>query len=513
MFIFLLLLSRFLEHRSRHRAAQISANMMQYVPVSATKIDVHGKVSQCLAKQLVVGDVVIVKPGETIPIDGTVVEGTASVDESMLTGEFNPVSKTDKSTVYGGTVCQDGALTITVTQTLKNALVNQIVRLQASAMASKPKAAQLADNFSRYFVTAVLVIAGLTYAYWTLQESNEAFWITISVLVATCPCALGLATPSALTCAMAKLNRQGILLKRADALEQITTIDTIALDKTGTLTEGKFTVANRWFAQGVNENSVMDIAIALEARSEHPIAKAFKGPSNHRVKDFSVTPGGGISGEVNDVTFLMGSASFVGIDESSVSINANVFLAVNGQLLAAFEVCDTLREDTRATLDVLNTDKMLVVLSGDTQHNVDLLTETLPIHVGKGGLTPEDKFQQVQDMQNNGKRVMMMGDGINDAPVLASADVAIAVGNATDVAKTAADVILLGDQLLSVPELINTAKQVKQKIRQNIGWSVGYNILILPFAVSGLLSPWMAVVGMSLSSIIVVTNSTRLLSK
>lgn len=513
MFIFLLLLSRFLEHRSRHRAAQISANMMQYVPVSATKIDEHGQVSQCLAKQLVVGDVVIVKPGETIPIDGTVVEGDASVDESMLTGEFNPVSKTAKSTVYGGTVCQDGALTITVTQTLKNALVNQIVRLQASAMASKPKAAQLADNFSRYFVTAVLVIAGLTYAYWTLQESNEAFWITISVLVATCPCALGLATPSALTCAMAKLNQQGILLKRADALEQITTIDTIALDKTGTLTEGKFTIANRWFAQGVDESSVMGIANALEARSEHPIAKAFKGASHHRVRDFCVTPGGGISGEVNDATFLMGSASFVGIDESSVAINANVFLAVNGQLLAAFEVCDTLREDTRATLDVLNTGKTLVVLSGDTQHNVDQLTETLPIHIAKGGLTPEDKFQQVQDMQNSGKRVMMMGDGINDAPVLASADVAIAVGNATDVAKTAADVILLGDQLLSVPELINTAKQVKQKIRQNIGWSVGYNILILPFAVSGLLSPWMAVVGMSLSSIIVVTNSTRLLSK
>lgn len=513
MFIFLLLLSRFLEHRSRHRAAQISANMMQYVPVSATKLDENGNISECLAKQLLVGDVVIVKPGETIPIDGTVVEGSASVDESMLTGEFNPVSKTEKGTVYGGTVCQDGSLTVSVTQTLKNALVNQIVRLQASAMASKPKAAQLADNFSRYFVTAVLLIAALTYAYWTLQDSQGAFWITISVLVATCPCALGLATPSALTCAMAKLNRQGILLKRADALEQITSIDTIALDKTGTLTEGKFTVVNKWFSEGVDEDSVMAIANALEARSEHPIAKAFNGPSQHSVKHFTVTPGGGISGDVNDASFVMGSASFVGAEVAHITINANVFLAVNGQLLAAFEVSDTLREDTRATLDILSNNNSLVVLSGDTQHNVDLLTQTLPIDVAKGALTPEAKFQMVQDMQASGKRVMMMGDGINDAPVLASADVAIAVGNATDVAKTAADVILLGDQLLSVPELISTAKQVKQKIRQNIGWSVGYNVLILPFAVSGLLSPWMAVVGMSLSSIIVVTNSTRLLSK
>lgn len=519
MFIFLLLLSRFLEHRSRHRAAQISANMMQYVPVSATKINSDGSMSECLAKQLAVGDVVLVKPGETVPIDGTVVDGMASVDESMLTGEFNPVAKSEKSTVYGGTVCQDGTLTVTVSQTLKNALVNQIVRLQASAMASKPKAAQLADNFSRYFVSAVLVIAGLTYGYWSLQGGEDAFWITISVLVATCPCALGLATPSALTCAMAKLNRQGILLKRADALEQITTIDTIALDKTGTLTQGKFTLTQRWFADGVDENSVMHIAMALEMRSEHPIAKAFITTSEsgsqppHQVEQFTVTPGGGITGVINNAQFMMGSASFVAVDTALVPINANVYLTVNGKLLGAFEVSDTLREDTKITLNALGKHNALIVLSGDTQHNVDTLSQHLPIQLAKGGLTPEDKFHEVQAMQASGKKVMMMGDGINDAPVLASADVAIAVGNATDVAKTAADVILLGDQLRSVPELITTAKQVKQKIRQNIGWSVGYNILILPFAVSGLLSPWMAVVGMSLSSIIVVTNSTRLLSK
>ncbi|MDY6976782.1 MAG: heavy metal translocating P-type ATPase [Pseudomonadota bacterium] len=529
MFIFLLLLSRFLEHRSRHRAAQISANMMQYVPVSATKLMPDGSVAECLAKQLKVDDVVLVKPGETIPIDGLVKEGNAAVDESMLTGEFNPVRKSSKSTVYGGTVCQDGSLTITVTQTLKNALVNQIVRLQASAMASKPKAAQIADNFSRYFVTAVLLISALTYGFWAYQGSDEAFWITISVLVATCPCALGLATPSALTCAMAKLNRQGILLKRADALEQITGIDTIALDKTGTLTQGKFTISNAWYADGVDSDSAFSIARALESRSEHPIAKAFSdnktfsgdktSSSNtlHKVSNFTVTPGGGISGEINDTLFSMGSAAF-SVHESQQSFiegcpSANVFLTVKGRIMAAFEVRDSLRDDTQETLDILAKSHTLAVLSGDTQQNVDFLTKPLPISTAKGGLTPEQKYEAVQAMQQSGSKVMMMGDGINDAPVLASADVAIAVGNATDVAKTAADVILLGDQLLSVPELIRTSHQVKQKIRQNIGWSLGYNVLILPFAVSGLLSPWMAVVGMSLSSIIVVSNSTRLLGK
>lgn len=517
MFIFLLLLSRFLEHRSRHRAAQISANMMQYVPVSATKLNTDGSMTDCLAKQLVVDDVVLVKPGETIPIDGVVREGNASVDESMLTGEFNPVAKQAKSVVYGGTVCQDGALTITVTQTLKHALVNQIVRLQASAMATKPKAAQVADNFSRYFVVAVLLIAGFTYGYWWLQGSEEAFWITIAVLVATCPCALGLATPSALTCAMAKLNRQGILLKRADALEQITSINTIALDKTGTLTQGKFSLIEKWFAPSVEPDSVMSIAFALEARSEHPLARAFTDvqalKANHQVTHYTVTPGGGISGEINGSLFKMGSAAFCEIEAATASINANVFLAVNGKLLAAFEVSDSLRDDTKETLNQLAKDYELAVLSGDTQQNVDKIVNSLPIETAKGGLTPDLKYAEVQAMQNAGRKVMMMGDGINDAPVLASADVAIAVGNATDVAKTAADVILLGDQLLAVPVLIETAHQVKRKIRQNIGWSIGYNVLILPFAVSGVLSPWMAVVGMSLSSIIVVTNSTRLLSK
>lgn len=518
MFIFLLLLSRFLEHRSRHKAAQISANMMQYIPVSATKIDTHGRLSQCLAKQLLPGDTVLVKAGETIPVDGIVMEGSATVDESMLTGEFDPVLKQQPDGVYGGTVAQDGTLTVRVTQSLKHALVNQIVRLQASAMAAKPKAAQLADTFSRYFVMAVLFISALTYGFWTWQGSDNAFWITIAVLVATCPCALGLATPSALTCAMAKLNRQGILLKRADALEQLTSIDTIALDKTGTLTQGIFSLKKRWFANGVSAQRTMDIAITLEARSEHPIGRAFSGDPSHTIEHFTVTPGGGICGDINGTRFYLGSASFCNIsDQSMIPFAANVFLCAKNEgadntLIAAFLVSDSLRNDAIETLNSL-TAHQLIVLSGDTQQNVDSLVSQLPIEYAKGGLSPEQKYNQVQQLQQSGKHVLMMGDGINDAPVLASADVAVAVGNATDVAKTAADVILLGDSLQSVPTLMQVAREAKRTIRQNIAWAIGYNILILPFAVSGVLQPWMAVVGMSLSSIIVVTNSTRLLGK
>ena len=510
MFIFLLLLSRYLEHRSRHRATQISANMMQYIPVTAHRLSDDGKVEPCLAKHLAVGDKVLVKAGETIPVDGRIIEGTSAIDESMLTGEFEPVSKSTGAAVFGGTVNQQNTLTIEVHQQLKYALVNQIIRLQSTAMANKPKAAQMADSFSRYFVTAVLLISALTFAYWWMQGNNEAFWIAIAVLVATCPCALGLATPSALTCAMARLNKQGILLKRADALEQITGVDTIALDKTGTLTEGKFGIADRWFNSPEQADYLYNVTASLESRSEHPISKAFATTEQLAVSDFEVTAGGGIRGTVDGNTYLLGSATFTQADASSVPLSANVYLVCNGKCLAAYEVTDSLKTDTADTLAALSA-YQLVLLSGDTQHNVDKLAARLPLSVATGELTPEQKYQAVQALQAEGHKVMMLGDGINDAPVLASADVSVAVGNATDIARNAADVVLLSESLATVPVLVDIAAKTRRKIRQNILWALGYNLLILPFAVSGLLLPWMAVIGMSLSSIIVVSNSTRLL--
>ena len=510
MFIFLLLLSRYLEHRSRHRATQISANMMQYIPVTAHRLSNDGKVEPCLAKHLAVGNKVLVKAGETIPVDGRIIEGASAIDESMLTGEFEPVLKDTGAAVFGGTVNQQNTLTIEVHQQLKYALVNQIIRLQSTAMANKPKAAQMADSFSRYFVIAVLLISALTFTYWTIQGNNEAFWIAIAVLVATCPCALGLATPSALTCAMARLNKQGILLKRADALEQITGIDTIALDKTGTLTEGKFGIADRWFANPTQAEYLFNVTASLESRSEHPISKAFVTSEPIAVSDFEVTAGGGIRGTVDGKQYLLGSATFTQAAPSAVPLIANVYLVCNGQCLAAYEVTDSLKSDTAETLAGLD-DFQLVLLSGDTQQNVDKLAAKLPLAVATGELTPEQKYQAVQKLQAQGHKVMMLGDGINDAPVLASADVSVAVGNATDIARNAADVVLLSESLSTVPALVDIATKTRRKIRQNILWALGYNLLILPFAVSGLLLPWMAVIGMSLSSIIVVSNSTRLL--
>lgn len=548
MFVFFLLISRFLEHRSRHRASLISSNMLKLIPVTANRLE-ENTWKSVLAKQLVKDDLVIVKPGESVPVDGYIKEGKSLFDESMLTGEFEPVTKSIGEKVYAGSLNQQGSIILIVSASVKHAMMNQILRLQESALANKPKVAATADKLSRFFVIAVLSIALFTYIYWYSQGNEHAFWITISVLVATCPCALGLATPSALTCAMAKLNQQGILLKRADALEQITGITDIVFDKTGTLTKGEFSIQKKWLNEvysqklceefglrhSLNVQLVMHIAKAIEIRSEHPISKAFtetnKTEGSHNlsdeetrifnaisIKDLNVEIGKGVSALLNDYECCIGSQKFIkeqlGISLKANDIDdlkgANVMLAIDKQIVAGFWVTDTLAEDIAETLNQLKAFK-LTVLSGDTQENAALIAKQLGINTVIGDSSPAQKLAYIKNIQTLNARTIMLGDGINDAPVLAAADVSIAVGNASDLAKNAADVVLLNPKLSMLYNLINMAFNTKRKIKQNIAWALGYNILVIPFAVTGLLTPWQAALGMSLSSIIVVYNSTRLM--
>ena len=513
MFIFFLLISRFLEHRGRHKASQSSSNMLKLIPVTAHRWN-NEKLESVLAKQLKVNDKVLIKQGETIPVDGVIIEGHATVDEAMLTGEFVPNEKTSGMSVYGGTIVQSGSITVSVTHQLKHAMVNQILRLQETAMAAKPKVAQVADKLSRYFVLAVLVISATSYTYWTINDNPHAFWICISILVATCPCALGLATPSALTCAMAKLNKAGILLKRADALEQLTHTTDIVFDKTGTLTEGKFSIQHcHIFAPAeINQQQALNIAASLELRADHPIASAFDTSEVQMVEDFDLVIGKGISGRIDGVNYQLGSASFVGIEsnQNSEISHYNVFLARQGQVLAAFNITDSIKQDVPDLLAGLSMYN-LVMLSGDSQTNVQQIADNLGINTAIGAQTPDMKLSFIQQSQQAGKSIVMLGDGINDAPVLAASDVSIAVGNASDLARNAADVILLNKNLAGLPYVLEMGRRTKRKIKQNIAWALGYNISVLPFAVMGVLTPWQAALGMSLSSIIVVYNSTRLL--
>ncbi|GAC19429.1 Cu2+-exporting ATPase [Paraglaciecola arctica BSs20135] len=510
MFVFLLLISRYLEHSARYKASQLSANMLEYMPSTANLL-VGNQITPVLAKSLVAEQLVLVKSGEMVPIDGVILEGEGQLDEAMLTGEFDLVSKSIGETVFAGTVNQLGTLTIKVNKSLKNSMLNQINILQNKALLSKPKIASLADQFSQYFVMAVLVISLSSYIIWLQIDASQALWITISILIATCPCALGLATPSALSCAVAHLNSKGILLKRADALEQISQVDWVALDKTGTLTEGKFTIAEFFCAPELDKAQCLQMAASLEQYSSHPIAKAFSElPCGYLVSDFSAKIGQGVTGTIDGVSYKLGSQHFIGLDVPIQMQSCNAFLTTVDKVLCGFLLTDKIRTSSVELINAIKV-KQLTLLSGDIPSVVESVANTLKIPNWLAQQTPEDKLKVIKQAQANKHVVLMVGDGINDGPVLAQADVSVTLGAGSDLAKSSADVILLDNSLEKIGLVFAIAKRCKRKIIQNMSWALGYNLLILPLAVTGLLSPWMAVVGMSLSSLIVVVNSIRLL--
>lgn len=510
MFVFFLLISRYLEHSARYKASQLSANMLEYMPTTANLIE--GKeIKAVLAKSLLAEQHVLVKSGEMVPVDGIIVEGQGQLDEAMLTGEFKLVSKTVGQPVFAGSVNQLGTLTIKVTKSLKGSMLNQINLLQNKALLSKPKIASLADQFSQYFVLAVLVISVISYIIWLQIDASQALWITISILIATCPCALGLATPSALSCAVAHLNSKGILLKRADALEKISKVDWVALDKTGTLTEGKFTLADCITVQGQDKTQCLKLAASLELYSSHPIAKAFNHISNtSQVTDFAAKIGQGVEGKIAGLHYKLGSVHYIDQPIPTEMHNCNVFLTTDDKLLCGFMLTDKVRAGSAELIEKIQVNH-LTLLSGDIPSVVSNVAKSLNIPNWLAQQTPEDKLHVVQQAQDNDHVVLMVGDGINDGPVLAQADVSVTLGAGSDLAKSSADVILLDNSLEKISVVFAIAKRCRAKIIQNMSWALGYNLLVLPLAVTGFLSPWMAVVGMSLSSLIVVANSIRLL--
>lgn len=513
MFIFLLLLSRFVEHKSRYQAMQTSANMLKYMPVSATKIEACGQTT-VLARKLNPDDRILVLPGEIIPVDGCIYKGSSYVDEAMLTGESTPIAKHSGDAVFGGTLNGDQSLKIKVSATLNASLISQIVRLQSQAMASRPAVAQLADKLATGFVFTVLIIASASYGYWYWQQNPDALWIAVAVLVATCPCALGLATPAALTCAMAKLNRHGVLLKRSDILESLANIDTIVFDKTGTLTQGNFKIMTSWYIDPDQKEQTLSLAAHLEMQSQHPLASAFttlpQAKSGHFDLQVISSPGEGLTAAYKGDEYKIGSPAFTGTNDIALPFCANVVMTCNTKAIGAWRITDSVKPGVETVLRSLAS-KNICILSGDSQANVATVTKTLNINTGYGELSPAGKLAKLQSMQRSGLQVMMVGDGINDAPVLSQANVSVAVGNGTDIAKASADIIFLSENLTSLPLLFQISAQTKRIIHQNFVWALSYNAGILPMAVSGLLQPWMAVVGMSLSSIIVIVNSTRLI--
>ena len=533
MFTFLLLIGKFLEFRARSHASQVSANLLKLMPMTATKVilsgdgnseDSQSKEELVAAKQLIQGDYVIIKPGEVVPADGVITSGLSQLNEAMLSGEQLPINKTINDNVFAGTINGDGNITVQVRQATNQSFLSQLIRLSEQAQAHKPKIAKLSDKIAQYFVALILLTSIVTAIYWQQHLPEEAFWITLSVLVATCPCALSLATPTALTCATTHLNRAGIMIKSGHVMETMPKINCFAFDKTGTLTTGEFTINKVELVTGdsrYSQEQILAIAAALEAYSEHPIAKPFAEYRDYNLKaeQVKVHSGQGVTGIVNNIDYAIGKYGWL---EKSTDFeqhhaqplsSASCILTANKRVIAAFYLIDNIRDDALDTLTKLNKDNKTLLLSGDSQIACNTISQTLPLNSVLGGLTAQDKMEQIKQAQKQGYKVAMTGDGVNDSPVFGAAHISIAMGCGADITKSGADVILLNNKMTSIETLINIAHKTRRIILQNYFWAFGYNAIVLPLAVAGYITPYMAVIGMSASSILVITNSLRLLKK
>jgi Cu2+-exporting ATPase len=536
MFVFLLLTGRFLEMNARRRAGAAVEELVKLIPAATTRLP-HWPArdeEQVPVARLAVGDHVLVRPGETLPADGEVLEGDSAVSEAMLTGESLPVSKTVHSKVVGGSLNQASPLVVRVDKLGADTRLASIVRLLDRAQSEKPRIGKLADRAAAWFVGLLLVITVLVGLAWTVIDPSRTLWIVVSILVVTCPCALGLATPAALTTGTGRLTRLGLLTTRGHALETLARATDLVFDKTGTLTHGRLSVRRVLPRGGRSTDEVSRIAAALEAGSEHPIARALRQdrPEGERLAAYSSrvlreagsasmtasnvrnTPGRGVEGTIDGLTYRLGSPRYAAAGETPPESDGGaswVALAQGSETIAWFALADTLRADAPAALAALQElGVRLHLLSGDAEPAVKAIAQQLGIADWHAGALPEDKLAYVKSLQQQGRIVAMVGDGINDAPVLAGAQVSIAMGEGADVAQAAADMVMLGSRLGTLAEGVALARKTQRIIRQNLGWALGYNLIAIPAAALGYVTPWMAGIGMSASSLLVVLNALRL---
>lgn len=516
MFALFLLAGRFLERRARERTASATAQLVNLLPASCLRLDEDGQTTRILLSELQLGDHILIQPGALIPADGRILNGQSSVDESVLTGEYLPQPRSAGDAVTAGTLNVEGALTIEVQALGDNTRLSAIVSLLERAQSDKPRLAELADRVAQWFLIIVLLTAAVVGIVWWQIDPQRAFWIVLALLVATCPCALSLATPTALTTATGTLHKLGLLLTRGHVLEGLNQIDTVIFDKTGTLTEGRLTLGAIKPLAELDANACLELAAALENRSEHPIAKAF-GRAPRAAEAVDSIPGLGLQGTVAGRVLRIGQPDFVA---SGYSGTAPEIPGTDGQWLllgdskgplAWLVLDDRLRDDAPALLKACR-DKgwRTVLLSGDSSPMVGEIARRLGIEDAHAGMTPTDKLVYLQQLQAAGHRVLMVGDGVNDAPVLAAADISVAMGSATDLAKTSADAVLLSNRLDSLVQAFAVARRSRHIIIENLVWASLYNGLILPFAAIGWVTPLWAALGMSASSLLVVLNALRL---
>ena len=516
MFTFFLLCGRYMEMRARHRSGRVTGDVLSLLPATVLRTAADGSWEAIPATSVSSGDILLVKSGQVIPADGSVVSGASNVNEAALTGEFMPITKQHGDPVSAGAINGENPLTIRVAATGKDMRISRIKQLLDRAQDEKPKVEELAQSIALWFVFAVLSIATTVWIYWHFTQPELALAITLSVLVVSCPCALSLATPTAITAATNALRQRGLLVTRRTVWEALPHVQHIIFDKTGTLTQGHLRIDAVEAVGDLDEQRCFAIAAALERGSSHPIAHAFADyDAGLQVADLRSETGQGIQGVVAGERYRLGGVSYIAelIDLPATERAQNVILLANQHgLMARFKLHDELRPDAAAVVKQLQDHNFSVhLLSGDASGAAADVAAQLGIAQVVEGAQPQDKLAYVQQLQAGGKaKVMMVGDGINDIPVLAAADVSLAMLDASDLAKTSADCVLLTSSLSMLPDLFAMAKRTSNTIRQNLLWALIYNFSAIPLAALGFVPPWMAAIGMSASSILVIINSLRL---
>lgn len=528
-------IGQYMEAKSKRKAGDAIGSLMKLVPQTARKYE-NGDSRVVKLSELEIGDKVLVQPGERIPVDGVVIEGTSEVDQSLLTGESIPVAVKEKSEVIAGSLNGTHPLVIEITHLGNDTTLAQIIRLVRSAQSSKAPVAALADRVSFYFVPTVMVLSVLTFCAWAIfsdEPISLAIKAMISVLVIACPCAMGLATPTSIMVATARGAQLGVLIKNAVALELAGKVDVIAFDKTGTLTLGQPKVVDTITFDGYEKEQVLALAANLEARSEHPIAKAIMAANHSDIMAIQpvVLPGLGLTGNINGKNVALGNASLMLQQSVDITVakealarmsslaRTPLLLSVDGKLAAVIGVADTVRPESNKVLKALRQlGVRTLMISGDNKRTARKIADELGIDEVYGEALPQDKARIIRELQDKGLKVAMVGDGLNDAPALAQADVGFAVADGVDVSAQAGDVILMRHGLQSVLTALRLSKAALRNIYQNLGWAFGYNILGIPVAMGVLhalwggpmLSPMIGGTAMALSSTSVVLNALRL---